>query len=499
MKLKSLGLYVITMFVIAQGYAQVNDFNLSDYKLPELKRKTLETEINLAGVNNNLNASERFRKNFNGDISIDYTSYLNTEKKQKNLAMGLDFHTEFNKNISNSTDANYMDNKRRKIRPFIYMNAINRNYDTDGIFHETNIHFQYLHYNIKEDYWDQTWFTDGTIGDVEYMNKYNSHDLTAYFPLKIGKGRIEQVQDARHAVYLFDELFKQNRISQDKSPEEIIAFAELISSLKNQRFFDSRIRRIHELEAIDSFLVANEYVLNGDIRYFTTLSDYWAFGNRPIRESGKRFSASITPGYTYKRSTELENPQSTEDIGSSLSAFIISGGIDWEKERPINLRWQNSWHFQASGGMLKGTIVNDPGTYSYDSKMVVPSIHIGFTQTIAYYPNTRTNVMFTYAANLVELIDKTDFENDQLGVGGGGGQAAINLSANYYISPKFRLNVSASLKNIWQYSENEVIINFEDPFGSDFLQNDEKYFYVPEFYEQEFTQSFSVRLVYSIF
>lgn len=76
--------------------------------------------------------------------------------------------------------------------------------------------------------------------------------------------------------------------------------------------------------------------------------------------------------------------------------------------------------------------------------------------------------------------------------------AAINLLANY-ISPKFRLNVSASLKNIWQYSEDEMIINFEDPFGSDFLQNDEKYFYVPEFYEQEFTQSFNVRLVYSIF
>ena len=118
-------------------------------------------------------------------------------------------------------------------------------------------------------------------------------------PVKFGNGRIEQVQDARQAVYIYKELSKADRMSPDKTDEQILEFAKLISQLKNKRFFDSRLRRIAEIESVDSFFTAKNYIKESDATYFTTLNDYWEYGNGPVRSSGTRFSVALLPGYYF--------------------------------------------------------------------------------------------------------------------------------------------------------------------------------------------------------
>lgn len=493
MKLISTILLLMVLFSVGQSYAQVEDFNFSDYKLPELKRKTLETNFNLSGHNNysvfrnfaQLGFNEYNYNRYDGDISITYTSYVNNAAQQKWSQGSLSFSSYF----YNRKEDKQLSYKNWSLTPSIYYNTINRRYYSSNNFHETNINISYSHMSYL-----QTYFSAN--GD-ENKNDNMTNKFTIVFPLKIGNGRIEQVQDARHAIYLFDELIKQKRITSEKNQEEVIALAELISELKNKRFFDSRIRRIYELEAIDSFLLANDYVLDADVRYFTTLSDFWAFGNRPARQSGTRFSSSLNPGYSLSKYKESGYFTGDDELNNNLNALMINGGFDWEHEKPLNLYWQNSIHINAFAGIMEGKIKSEPN--SFESKMSVPSIQFGYSQSIGYYPNTRTDMKFTYSANYVQLFDKTDFEKERMGVEGKGVEALANLSINYYISPKFRLNFSSSIQYIWQDSIDEVIINFGDLSNSNFFENDDMNYNSSLFREKDFAHSFSLRMVYSIF
>jgi hypothetical protein len=52
MKSKILCLSIFVLLFFQQSYSQSYGFNLSDYKLPELKMKILETSVDLSGQNN---------------------------------------------------------------------------------------------------------------------------------------------------------------------------------------------------------------------------------------------------------------------------------------------------------------------------------------------------------------------------------------------------------------------------------------------------------------
>jgi hypothetical protein len=338
-------------------------------------------------------------------------------------------------------------------------------------------------------------------GEIELNENLQSHSILALVPLKIGTGRIDPVQDARHAVYLFDELSKIQRLSSDMSDEQIIEFATLISQLKNKRFFDSRLKSMEELESLDSFLVSNNYVSEQDVKYFATLSDFWDYGNRPLRNSGTRLSAAIQPGYYFFDYNYNDDYDVLfGDDKYNVSAFLLHGGIDFKHEKPINLRWQNTVDLHCYAGIFEGKR-NDKNS-SVGEKIRIPEIQIGYYQTIGFYPNTRTDISFRYSLQYVQLFDKKDVQNDIRGVEANGAKAATNLFINYYISPKFRLNVTSSLFYILQESEDQAMINFNNVAGSNYLlgnstsdANGYSNYYRPN----EFVNRFSVSLIYSIF
>jgi hypothetical protein len=251
---------------------------------------------------------------------------------------------------------------------------------------------------------------------------------------------------------------------------------------------------------VDSFLISNNYISEQNAKYFTTLSDFWAYGNRPLRSSGTRFSGAILPGHYYY---DFSNPGDGFyfDVGKySLSALLLGGGIEIKHERPINLFWQNSIDLNCYAGIIEGKL-NDK-TNSVDNKLRIPNIQLGFYQTIGFYPNTRTDISFGYSVQYVQLFDKTDLQNEILGAEGKGAKAATDLSINYYISPKFRLKVSSSFFYIWQESIDEVDINFENNARNSFLLSNftsNTNVQMDYFKEKEFRHSSRISLIYSIF
>ena len=493
---------VLFMTTIISSQAQLNDFNLSDYKLPDLDRKALETRFSLNGSNyydkspmySFPNFNELNQNQYSSSAFINYSHYLNNSKYQRNS----NYAFNFNSNYYNRKQDGKLFNKSNQLIPALYIQSENRRYFEGGSFIEADLNISY-EYSIGKSYSKNDWDSSETNNDRQ------NHVALVYVPLKIGKGRIEQVQDARQAIYILDELAKVDRMLVDKTDEEVLEFAKHISQLKNKRFFDDRLKRMAEIESLDSFLVSQDYLLKSDAKYFTTLTDFWDYGNRPTRSSGTRYSATMVPGYYYYdyNNTESKITNTGTDYYESiykLNSLFFDAGFELKHEKPINLLWQNTIDFRAFAGIIEGNL--DDNSDNTFEKLRIPNIKLELSQTVGFYLNTRTDIRLGYRLQYVQLFDKSDIEEEIIGVEGKGAKAATNLSINYYISPKLRLHFNYSIYYIWQESVDEVVFNFDNIAGSNYLLNSSNFdpnAYSGYFKEREFRNSFSFSLIYSIF
>lgn len=496
MKLKIIALFVIITLSLIQSYAQYEDFPLSEYKLPYLKRHSLETDFHLSSNNTyldyptNIDYGETETSNINsysGHTQINYNSYLNEVDKQRESDIGIDFSGQFHNRIIHDR----LSLKNYDINPTFYSKLLHREYIQPKRFIESGFDASYS-YGKYYDLISTDYETSST--------KLKVHSLLFSFPIKMGNGRIEQIQDARHAIYIFEELDKQDRISGDKNFEEITEFANLVSRLKNKRFFDSRKRRIYELEAVDSHLVSNNHVQTQDARYFTTLSDYWDYGGTPVRYSGNRISLALYPGY-YLYDYNIDGRDYSDGEANFVThATFIYGGLEFKHEKPLNLYWQNSFDMYGYLGNISGNIAEN--TNSRGFKLKIPNAQAGMNHILGYYPNTRTHVDFNYGLQYAQLFDKTDISNEVLGLDGKGIKASSGLSVYFYISPQLRLSIYSSVYYIWQDSNDQVILNFNDVTGSIYypeLNETNSVMYYDFFKTKEITHQSSIRLTYSFF
>ena len=440
---------LILLFVAGNNQAQFRDFDLSNYKLPDLEWRLLETSFNLAGLNRYERRpeseypgiSEYGYNDFSGDLAMDYYHYLNNAKSQRESWAGFSFSGY----LQGRKNDNVLYNRYGNFSPLVYYQRDCRRYfGSNKFFLGSDLYFSYRFEKNKG-------FNE--YGGYEYRDNLQMHHAVARVPLSIGIGRIEQVQDARHAIYLLSELSKVERVTSDKSDQDIIRFAELISRLKNERFFDSRLRNIEEIKAVDSFLVANDYVLNSDATYFTTLSDFWRYGNYPVRESGTRFAYVIAPEYNFERYNNPDDGYLYDHGKYNLHAFSGTSGFELLHEKPINIFFQNSMILSAYATFTEGRL-NDKITPD-ESKIRAPGFRTRFSQMLGYYPNTRTYLRFRYSVEYRHFFDQTDPEKGITGVDGKGAMASADFNLYFYISPQVRLNVSTYLSGIWQASEDQ--------------------------------------------
>ncbi len=267
----------------------------------------------------------------------------------------------------------------------------------------------------------------------------------------LGKGRIEQVQDARLALYLLDDLNKLNREKRPASDQDVLALAKLITSLKYKRFFDDRLRKIAEITAIDSFMRVNRLTGLTDAVYYTSLSDNWNFANNPVRLSGRRLFAGIEGELLYANAKDNStNKETNESIYSTkrkqgdVGLYAVAG-IDFEK--PVSLRWQQSANFKAGIGSTYQFRTYSEETTPADSSEYyggTPSIKLAAAYGCGYYPNSRT--WFTVNWDITALYEKQNkgtikkdqtFFQDTFTCYSG-----PKVQAYFYLSQKLRLNLS---------------------------------------------------------
>ncbi len=472
----------------ALTYGQTDTYDLSSYKLPDFKRQALDTRFSLDGASSMqkspdwTNYDQQNYNSFGGNLQANYWIYENSAKLQRGLNAGF--------NISGDAYSydykDYQTDKHKYFSNQLYVNTSNRIYFADRMFYGIDGSYKHAQDFSKWDY-------DYTATSYTSSTKNNIIRESVYVPLKFGVGRIEEVQDARHAIYIYDELAKVSRTGA-KTHADIEQLATLISELKNQRSLDARLKRIAELESVDSFLVANNFITASDGRYFATLVDMWDFGNQPMRQSGTRYAAIIAPGVNYQsQKGKEENPSSTTDYDLNVFLPTIAAGGEVVYEKPMSLSWQNSIYGNAMVNYGLGKTKDNINDVEADIK--VPFYQLNFSQTFGYYPNTRTSIYLGYALNFKQHFDKSDDNGDIMSFEGKGLRGATNIGINYYFSPQLRLAFTDQLSYVWQDSDDHVNFTYGDMYGQNILS----YFNDGTYITKNFQHNFNLSLVYSFF
>jgi hypothetical protein len=455
--MKSTRIIAIIMMLISLSAletlkAQDSTFRLSDYKNPNYFYQTLDLNfaLNSGLMLNNSRATDKSGMNnftFISNAGATYSLYINSPRTQTELRSMLNggigssfYHYKFGSSDSesNSNSFNHSEN--------INIEGWKRFYNTKQIYLEVN---GLISGNNNFASTDLTNKASGTIVDQTTSND-KQNELSISGALLIGKGRIEQVQDARMAMYLLEDLQKLNRQKQVASNEVVLALATEITRLKYKRFFDGRLRKIAEITALDSFLQKNGIAGIADATYFTSLTDNWNYSNNPVRNSGSRIFTGIEADYYYNfRSQSTDNivpdeiPTNSEEKRKNAGVFAVVG-IAYEK--PLSLKWQNSANMKIGFGFRQTSLQFDNNDNVDPFTMyteIFPSVKLSGDYGFGYYPNSRTWLTFDWwiltgwdkEMNGFSKQDKEDLYNRFYTYTG------PQFQAYYYLSEKLRLSL----------------------------------------------------------
>ncbi len=442
-----------------------NQFRLSEYVNPDYQWRKLELGFGLGGSNNfddrKIGNEESYHEQdhqmyYNSDADLNYYSTKNTQKYQGYqsflISGSVNGMKRGDQDNINDTETTRHNNTQR-----IYFSGRteNRFYNLRKQFLEVDLDLSSSIFNGKSEY-------NGLLETVPFWGSETSKDhqyaITASLPVLIGFGRIEEVQDARLAVYILDDLKQSGDLKRAPTSEEVLAFSRFITETKNRRFFDTRIQKINEITRIDSMLNAMGLKARSEASYFTILNDDWDFANGPIRKTGGRFSVGIIPNilwsYHYSNTnTEFEDTPPapiivdlTTKSWQSLWGIDFKAGYIWEK--PANLYWQHTiivnlayaleYDDRISKSYRMDTLSND-FRYETDS----PNLELTAGYRLGFYPNTRTELVLGINNILGQRWEKVTTGNlEDMKANTFEFAHELNLNCYYYISEQLRLTVT---------------------------------------------------------
>jgi len=413
--------------------AQIENFDLSTYKLPDLKRHQLDFNVEYNGGNSYYEKYQRLgtdytnkTNDFGGGFGIGYRFYRNNQTYQGNQYIGIGLNSDF----SDKKDENGYVGEQFNFSDNITINSYNRFYVKDKFFLESDLLFS--------QYYSKRNRNDDLYND-ETINKNIQLDAQLGF----GYGRIEQVQDAWLATYILEELQENGKLLRVPTNEEILEFSSLISQLKNERFFDARLQKMKEIEEVDKFLQSRNLIDQADARYFTIVNDNWDHAATQIRRAGKVLSFLVIPSISsYSNFIENEHASLIHTTERKDAEYKVQFQLNFITDKPINKYWQRRFRVSLSGDYMQGLdeIMNDD--LKNKTEISSPQLNSMLQYSLAYYPNSRTNLSVgadIYFKNYfgTENFNSTEYDINYLKI-----TPSIHFNLSFYISPQLILDAS---------------------------------------------------------
>lgn len=416
----------ITIFFYCFSVAalEYKNFDINGYYTPDIVRNALDLNFNLNdNYFQNRNQTDSIsQNNFRWFLNPVFSRFINTRKKIFSVSSG-------------GTTEGYIENSSSSIKSkSVDNNAfVNLNY---AHFFTKNYYLSFefgANYNGEDNYYENN--SSHTLGK---RNEFNLNSSIA-----IGKGRIENVTDARQAVYILESLSQNGSLNRSLTKDEIFRFAQTISKVKNKRFLDARLHKIDEITTVDSFFVTNNLIKTQDARYFTMLYDMWDFGGLYQRYSGQSFEIGIAPFWRLiKTNSEYNNTyqiNSDETIGRELY-------LKYRYEKSTGQNWQHSLNVMLGFNLNRLTFDTKFGEGANSIQSITPfGSVLNAAYNLSYYPSTRTRFSLTAIQKNTEKIFETVLlsPNQDKYTVQFTNYTYLNLSADYYVSQQLRLTGGA--------------------------------------------------------
>ena len=437
---------VLALTPCFQLNGQIDSFDLKTIKNPKFKLNLLEFNVNLrqhsnSGISDNSGGTttENY-DDINGTFSTRYYSVLNSEQYQGNQ----------NTQISVSGD---------RVSGQITNRDINRQSFIGRLQHTSQNRFYFFGDQLQHIVINpsaSTSYSENKQSNNDVTNPWifgGSSERRAQLNAEIGYGlgRVENVSDARIVLFILDDLRKEGLLNREPTLEEIDAISDLTIYVKNQRFFDSRIKRIYELKSIDSLLQSQGILKKDDVAYHTILQDNWNYSVNKFRQIGWLLQIGFKPSTFFRESESTADFKvgSNPHLSSNDKSESISNGIalftkyNWFS--PISQVLQNDIsagiEVLANNNRTNSTALQDGNLFnqlSNNSDNI--SYRINVRDNFGIYPTNRTYISLYGGASLA--LNST--LNNQLPLAPI--QESINLNLQtgletyYYFSPQLRLS-----------------------------------------------------------
>lgn len=452
-----------------RSFGQIDSFDLSKFKLPELKRE--ELSLNLTNKNQVPFQSWNDTSNFFNtkysvfsklDLGSYYDLYISNSRQQSAYSVGTRFSfipINYTSQNNNNEESRHISSNQRSYN--IFAGSRNRFYFGNRLFFELapSVFLYRLGANGEAEY------RDGQ-GELTYTSKGTSYSSSVFsnVDIGIGAGRIEPVSDAQMALFILKDLKSIGRLEQEPTHDDIYELARLISVQRSRRFFDNRIMLINQVKAIDSLLTSKGLVNEIDVSYFSAIYDNWLYAHNASRASGYRIAIGPVLGYSINSSSNYnkyhyvnENIINKYDQHSRENSRKFGLWFEGLHEKPINHIWQRSFFASARYRLIK-TFRNHENQINTITTLNDFFSTAGLVWGV--YPNTRTYVSFSTIANWQYFTEESlvyQKENNRVSTSAG-------IDGYYYISPQMRLKFSGLFSyNLFEANDQSQVAI--PPFG----------------------------------
>ncbi len=354
-------------------YSQTDTtYRYAAFRLPDIDRKALEAQFSLGGNAANIQRQTLFGTQsfsnglFSNDIDVYYSRFRNNERIQGQRNIGFTHDLLWSNENESGTTTRFT-----RYGASLQLNEMTRIYHRPGRFFEYGLNggIQFTTEN-------------GRVSSSPQEVKANRFSLDATIPLKIGRGRIEPIDEVFIAKFMMDDLVANGVLGEDLSEEDLFDLARLMAEVRNQRIFDFRRQIISQLTRLDAWFKEKKLTGGNDILYFTTMNDNWIYAFKNVRGAGYRLSLGVAPQvrYFYQNSGNQLSGNANILTGTSLS-------VEFERQYPINQYWQSGGTFSVGA-----QYVIDPNIIEDDFPNQILSPFVSASLSYGYYPNSRTIV-----------------------------------------------------------------------------------------------------------
>lgn len=443
---------LLIVFILAFSSLAAQDtlYDLNDFFVPNLKRHSLENRFSLSsGLNNNILDDGYYADLFiNADafLSSSYLYTHNSRKWQRRLQASLSvnevFHGEFFGGNHSASATNKINNN---FDAGLYLMAETRYYYKDKKFVEVIPILESMlafNHRLDED--------PASSSNLNIKNTENQTLIQPQLYLGVGYGRIERIEDARHAVYILETLKKNDRLARDYRPEDVNRLATRIAEIKNERLLDSRQKSIYEMEQLDAFLKMEGLAGECDAAYFTGLYDIWMYGGNVMRLSGQRFGIGIKPGFSNRRQTArnyLSDVLQNENIIHE-DELVLESSLYFQYHQALSMKHQISlW----SGMGLAKRDFKSVSNQILTNRMDRTAVYLTANGFFGIYPDTRNLIELGCVLNVE--YSNNDYSNTTQSQDSQVLSTAIGpmVKAVHYFSPALQIELRMQTVRMFRY------------------------------------------------